>query len=199
MNFQTITVTIAFVAGLALALLTSGGIMPGTFTSPATGNQIGYWIGHKVGELCVLPLIFALIATAATAYWAGLRRSMLNVLGAVTGAVVVPLVIVYGAYAVAATRPQKDLPFAEAGESRASFIKGTLSTCTRKQREAPQNKALSAAAIETFCSCVGNELADVITRTEAAAIEQHQTLGPGFFEKTNAASLKCSQLVQGPR
>jgi hypothetical protein len=193
MNSQTKIVMIAFAAGLVpavLAVMASGGMMPDNLL--ATDTQISEWSGDKATELCFPPLIFALIAVAATGYKAGLRSSVLNALGAVAGAIVIVAVTGYIAYTAETTQ----LPFAESGKVRDAFVKRATSNCTRKQRADPQNAALPAATIEAYCSCLGNALADVTTRFEIASLNQHKTPEPGYVEKTNAASLKCSQVVQ---
>jgi hypothetical protein len=197
MNSQTKIVIGAFVAGLAAAgvgSLISGGIMPDHVSHFDTDTHISEWVGEKIGQLCLSPLIFAAVAIAATARSASLRSSVLNALAVVAAVIAIAAPIVY-AGSIAEARLQ-GLPMAEAGKTRDAFVKGAIRTCTRTQQADPQNSGIPAATIEAFCSCVGNALADVTTRADVAFINQHQTPGPGYAEKSDAASQKCAQVVQ---
>jgi hypothetical protein len=140
-------------------------------------------------------MIFVVIAIVATARKAGLRNSILTGLGAVVGVFGVSFVLVYGAVAFATAYPQKELPFADAGKARNSFVKGASDSCAQKQKALPQNKDVPAAAIDAYCSCFGNSIADVATRAEVAAMGQRQTT-PSLVEKLKAASEKCARLAQ---
>jgi hypothetical protein len=200
MNSQTKAVVIAFLAGLALAVLTqaidvmrTGYITPLDTSNPFNPEVLGYWVGALSG----VPLIFVVIVIAATARKAGLRNSIFNGLGAVIGFVGVSLVIGYAVIAVATAQPTKELPFADASANRASFVKGASSSCAKKQQALPENKDVPAAAIDAFCSCYGNSLADVITKAELAHMDQHHTPAPSMVEKINMTVEKCNRLVQG--
>jgi hypothetical protein len=81
------------------------------------------------------------------------------------------------------------------GADRDSFVIDSSSFCAETERNVNRNKA-SAAAIDAVCSCYGNSLADVTTRTELAYIGQHHTFPPSTIEKTNAVSQKCAQLFR---
>jgi cytochrome bd-type quinol oxidase subunit 2 len=197
MNSQTRSVTIASLAGLAAGVLvqgskviTTGYLTPLDMFNPFNTFVLGYW----VGALSIFPLIFVIIVIAATARKEGLRNSIFNGLGAVVG---VLLVIVCAIIAVAATRPKKELPYAEASADRASFVGGASSSCAKSQRAAPENQDVSAAFIDAFCSCFGNSLADVATWAEVAYLDQHQTAAPSMIEKIGTVSQKCVRLVQG--
>jgi hypothetical protein len=201
MKSQIRIVIIAVVAGLALTLLTnwSNLIQAGNGASldpanPFDGNVLGYWAGMLSG----VPMIFVVIAIVATARRAGARNSIISGLGAVTGVFCVSLAITYAVIAVAAAHPPKELPFADAGASRDSFVKGALNSCVQKQKELAQNKAVPAAAIDAYCSCVGNSMADLATRAEVAAMAQRQ-LPPTLAEKIKTASQNCMRLAQGQR
>ena len=193
MNSQINAVIIAALAGLTVAVLSQsssvipiGHIPPLDIFNPFNLRILGYW----VGVLGVLPLICVAIAIGATARKAGLRNSILTGLGAVVG---VSLVISCAAVAVAITQSKKELPLRVAGADRDSFVIDASSFCARTIN---RNKA-SAAAIDAVCSCYGNALADVTTRTELAYIGQHHTFPPSTTEKTNAVSQKCAQLFRG--
>jgi hypothetical protein len=200
MNSQTKTVMIAFMAGLALAVLTqaidvmrTGYITPLDPFNPFNPEDLGYWVGALGG----IPLIFAVIAIAATARKAGLRNSIFNGLGAVVGFVGVSLVIGYAVITVATARPTRELPFADASANRASFVRGASSSCAKNQQALPENKDVSAAALDAFCSCYGNSLADVITKAELAHLDQHHAPAPSMVEKINTTVEKCIRLVPG--
>jgi hypothetical protein len=195
MNSQIRTVTIAFVAGLAIALLAQWSDVIGMGYNAAlgtSGNVIGYW----TGMLSSLPLIFVVIAIVATARKAGLRNSIVNGLVAVVGVFGVSFVIICAVIAFATAYPQKELPFADASEARSSFVRGATDSCAQRQKALPQNKDVPAAAIDAYCSCFGNSLADVATRAEVVSIGQRQTT-PSLVEKFKTASEKCMRLVQG--
>jgi hypothetical protein len=198
MNSQIRTVTIASVTGLAIALLAQWSDVirmaynASLGTSKFNGNAIGYW----TGMLSSLPLIFVVIAIVATARKAGLRYSILSGLGAVVGVFGVSFIIVCAVIAFAPAYPQKELPFADAGEARNSFVRGASDSCAQRQKALPQNKDVPAAAIDAYCSCFGNSLADVATRAEVASMGQRQTT-PSLVEKFKTASEKCMRLAQG--
>jgi hypothetical protein len=198
MNSQINAVIIAALAGLTVAVLSQsssvipiGHIPPLDIFNPFNPRILGYW----VGVLGVLPLICIAIAIGATARKAGLRHSILTGLGAVVG---VSLVISCAAVAVAITQSKKELPLRGAGADRDSFVIDASSFCAETERNVNKNKA-SAAAIDAVCSCYGNSLADVTTRTELAYIGLHHTFPPSMTEKTNAVSQKCAQLFRGQR
>jgi hypothetical protein len=198
MNSQTRVVAIAAVAGLAIALLAQwSDVIRVAYnvslgTSKFDGNVVGYWTGMLSG----LPLLFVVIAIIATARKAGLRYSILNGLGAGVGVFGVSFVIICAVIAFAPARPQKELPFADASEARISFVRGALDSCAQKQKALPQNKDVPAAAINAYCSCFGNSLADVTTRAEVASMGQRQ-MTPSLAEKFKTAAEKCMRLVQG--
>jgi len=165
-----------------------GHIPPLDIFNPFNLRILGYW----VGVLGVFPLICIAIAIGATARKAGLRNSILIGLGAVVG---VSLVISCAAVAVAIIQSKKELPLRNAGADRDSFVIDASSFCAKMERSVNRNKA-SAAAIDAVCSCYGNSLADVTTRTELAYISQYHTFPPSAIEKTNAVSQKCAQLFR---
>ena len=198
MNSQINAVIIAALAGLTVAVLSQsssviplGHIPPPDIFNPFNLRIIGYW----VGVLGVLPLICVAIAIGATARKAGLRNSILIGLGAVVG---VSLVISCAAVAVAVIQSKKELPLRDAGADRDSFVIDVSSFCAKMERTIKGNKA-SAAAIDAVCSCYGNSLADVTTRTELAYIGQHHTFPPSTIEKTNAVSQKCAHFFRVQR
>jgi hypothetical protein len=192
MSLQKKAVAIAFVVGLAIALLGQWsdvmrmGYYASLDTSKFNGNIISYWTGMLSG----MPVVLVVIAVVATAYKAGLRNSILTGLGAVVGVFVVSFGIICAVIAVATAYPQKELPFADAGEARNSFVKGTSDGCAQKQKALPQNRDVPAAAIDAYCTCFGNSLADVATRAELASMGQRQTT-PSLVEKFKTASEKC--------
>jgi hypothetical protein len=196
MKAQTIAVTIAFVAGFAIQLLTQSPsvISMGYFVylSNFSGNVIAYW----TGMLSSLPGMFAVIAIVATAWKAGLRNSILTGLGAVAAAFGVSLALIYGTIAfTAAYYPKKELAFADAGEIRNSAVKGASDSCVQKQKALPQSKNLPAAAIDAYCLCFGSAWADVATTADVASIALRQTT-PSLIAKIKTASEKCMHLVQ---
>ena len=195
MNSQINAVIIAALAGLTVAVLSQslslipiGYIPPPDIFNPFNLRILDYW----VGVLGVLPLICIAIAIGATARKAGLRNSILTGLGAVVG---VSLVISCAVVAVTVIQSKRELPLRNAGADRDSFVRDASSFCARMEQSINRNKA--AADIDAVCSCYGNSLADVTTRTELAYIRQYHTFPPSTIEKTNAVSQKCAQLFRG--
>jgi hypothetical protein len=197
MNFQINAVIIAALAGLTIAVLSQssslipiGYIPPLDIFNPFNLHILGYW----VGVLGVLPLICVAIAISVTARKAGLRNSILTGLGAVVG---VSLVVSCAVVAVAIAQSKKELPLRTAGADRDSFVIDAKSFCARMEQSINRNKAPGAAVIDAVCSCYGDSLADVTTRTELAYIRQHHTFPPTMTEKTSSVSQKCAQLFRG--
>jgi hypothetical protein len=161
MKSQMRTVTIAFVAGLAITLLAQWsdvirmGYNASLGTSKFNPDVIGYWTGMLSG----MPLIFVVIAIVATARKAGLRNSILNGLGAVV-VFSVSFVIICTVIAFAAAYPQKELPFADASEARSSFVRGASDSCTQKQKALSQNKDVPAATIDAYAERFSNGAPD---------------------------------------
>jgi hypothetical protein len=211
MSTQTKTVMIVFLAGVALVFLIEasgavrgpvGYIPPIDMTGPINADRsfrIGHFMGHWAVHWAVMgliPLMLAAIAIAATAYKAGLRSSIFNALGAAGGVVCLPIVISGAQVAIAATRPMKELPFAEASTERDSFVRGALSGCAKKLQKVPENKRLSAAAIDEYCSCSANSLADFVTKDDIASMAQHEAAS-SMADKVNTVSQKCLELALG--
>src|SRR5262249_58276059 len=111
----------------------------------------------------------------------------------------VSLVVSCAVVAVATIQSKKELPLRDAGAVRDSFVIDAKSFCTKMEQSIDRNKASGAAAIDAVCSCYGNSLADVTTRTELAYIGQHRTFPPSMTEKTNIVSQKCAQLFRVQR
>jgi len=201
MNSQRRRVIIASLAGLALAVaFNAAGLINTTdITPPAldtsgpfnSGYANGYVVGHRAGALFFFPLIFIIIVLAVTARKAGLRNTIFNGLGAIVGIYFVCAVI-----AVATAHPSKELPYADAGAGRADFVRGATDGCARQQQALLENKVLSAEAVDAICSCAANSTADVITRTEIAYRQQHQTPAPSLVEKAKTIVQKCVRLVE---
>jgi len=196
MNYQINAVIIAALVGLTVAVLSQSlGVIPIGYMpqldifNPFNLRILGYW----VGVLGVFPLICIAIAIGATARKAGLRNSILTGLGAVVG---VSLVISCAVVAVAIIQSKKELPLRNAGADRDSFVIDASSVCAKLERTVNRNNKASEAAIDAVCSCYGNSLADVITRTELAYISQYHTFPPSMIEKTNVVSQKCAQLFR---
>jgi hypothetical protein len=146
--------------------------------------------------LSSVPVIFVVIAILATAWKAGLRNSILTGLGALVGVFGVSFVLICGSIALAAAYyPQKDLPLADTGKFRSSFVKGMSESCAQKEKAHPQNKDVPSAAIDSFCLCFANALADTSTRADIVSIGLHETT-PSLSEKLKTALAKCAQLVQ---
>jgi hypothetical protein len=199
MSLQIKTVAIALVVGLALTLLIQ---VPDVMRAVSIAslntsdrfnpNLLSYWFGLLTG----VPLLFVIIAILATAWKAGLRNTVVTGLCAVVGVIALSSAITYAVVSVAAALPQKELPFADASSARTSFVKGASESCAQGQKALPQNKSVPAAVIDAYCSCFGNAVADVATRTEVAAMGQRQTT-PTLVEKMKTASQKCMRLAQG--
>jgi hypothetical protein len=120
---------------------------------------------------------------------AGSRNSILNGIGAI---VTVALVICLSIITLAAVEhPNKDTPLAGASSDRATFIKGATSSCATRQQAAPENKSMSAEAINAFCTCYSNSLADVTTMEELTYMVEHHGPSPSLTAKINATFQKC--------
>jgi hypothetical protein len=200
---------IAFLAGIALVVLleASGAVteqaayipsidMSGPLNSDRS-YRIGYWIGYWAAHWAVMgliPLIFAAIAIAATAYKAGLRSSLFNTLGAAGGVAGLSIMISCAQIAIAATSPMKEHPFAEASTARDGFVRGASSSCAKKLQAPPGNKSLSAADIDAYCSCYASSMADIITGDEAMSAAEHK-VSASMTEKVNTVSQKCVELT----
>jgi hypothetical protein len=212
MTSQIRAATFAFLAGLAISLLIQAASLVGADNAklfdPSNLFNPGF-LSYWTARLAAVPLIFVVIAIISTARKAGPRSSI--VAGFVAAVLVsgVSFVITWAVIAGTAA-PQlmkefsfadplstKEYPFADAGIARTIFVKGASSSCTERQKSFSENKAVSAAAIDAFCSCVGGALADVITRDEFAAVGRHEAPGPGLAEKSRTASQKCSPLMRG--
>ena len=159
MSPQTKAVTIAALVGLALGLLTqasevltAGYVTPLDHFNPFNPAILGYW----VGLLGCTPLILVVVTIAGTARKAGWRNSILNGIGATVG---VSVIICVAIIALAAARPKKELPFADASSDRASFVKNASASCVTRQHNVPENRNVPAATFNAFCACYGNSLA----------------------------------------
>jgi hypothetical protein len=200
MNSQINAVIIAALAGLTLAVVNQtsnvisiGYIPPLDPSNPFNPRILVYW----VVVLGLFPLIFILIAIGVTARRAGWRSSIVTGLGAVVG---ISLVIVCTIIAVGIVRARNEFPLRDAGAGRTAFVEQASSFCAQNQRaKRGKNQAALAESTEAVCSCYGNSLADVTTRTELAYMDKHHTFAPSMTEKTNIVSQKCTQLVRGPR
>jgi hypothetical protein len=196
MNSQIKSLTIAAIIGLALSILgqassvlTNGYVTPLDRFNPFNAEILAYWIGALGG----LPLILIVGVVMVTWRKTGLRFSILNCIGAI---VTVALIICLSIITLAAVEhPNKDTPLAAASADRATFIKSTSASCVTRQQSAPENKSVSAAAINDFCTCYGNSLADVTTMDELEYMVEHHGPSPSLTAKINAAFQKCVQLA----
>jgi hypothetical protein len=206
MTLQIKTATFAFLAGLAIALLIQMASVAGADNArlfdPSNlfnAEFLSYW----TLRLAAVPLIFVLIAIIATARKAGLAGSIVAGLVAVVVISGVSLAITWGVIAVAvapqlyADQLTEEYPYAKPSISRTIFVKSASSACGQKQKTLPDNKDVSVAVIDAFCSCFGSSLADVITRGEIRSLGRNEAPGPDFAEKTNTTSQKCWRLAQG--
>lgn len=196
MNSQIKSVTIAGVIGLALSILaqlssvlTQGYVSPLDRFNPFNAEILAHWVG-AVGAL---PLILIVGTVMATWRKAGSRNSILNGIGATaTVAMIICLAIISLSVL---ERPNKDAPFATASADRATFVKSTTSSCVIRQQSAPENKSVSAATINSFCTCYGNALADVTTMEELTYTVEHHGPSPSMTAKINATYQKCVEAV----
>ena len=194
MNSQIKSVTIAAVIGLALSILaqlssvlTQGYVSPLDRFNPFNGQILGYW----VGALGALPLILIVGTVMATWRKAGSRNSILNGIGAI---VTVTLVICLTIISLATLEhPNKDAPFATASADRATFVKSTASSCVTRQQSAPENKSMSVEAINAYCTCYANSLADVTTMEELTYMVERHGPSPSMTAKINATYQKCAE------
>ena len=194
MKSQIKSVTIAGVIGLALSIfaklpsvLTEGYVSPLDRFNPFNAEILAYWIGNLGG----LPMLFIVGTVMATWRKAGTRNSILNGVGAiVTVAIVICLAVVSLA---TFEHPNKDTPLKAASADRATFIKSLTTSCVTKQQSVPENKNMSAAAINAFCTCYGNALADVTTMEELTYMTEHHGPSPSMATNINATYQKCAQ------
>jgi hypothetical protein len=198
MNSQINAVIIAALAGLTLAVLSqtsgtmSGYIPPIDTLVPFNPRVLVYW----VVVLGFFPVIFILIAIAATARKAGPRSSIFTGLSAIVG---VLLVVCGAVLAVGIVHAKKDYPFRDAGAGRAAFVEQASSFCAQNQRAIRGKDQAALANIEAVCSCYGNSLADMTTSAELAYMDQYHTFAKSLTEKTSIVSQKCMQAVHGQR
>ena len=199
MNRQTKAVSIAAVVGLALGLwiqassvMTAAYVTPLDRFNPFNPSVLGYW----VGALSIFPMILVVITTAVTARKAGWRNSILNSIGAIVG---VWATICVAIIVLAAAQPKKEFPLADASADRASFVEKASVACVPHQQSLPENTNASAAAIEAYCTCYGNSLADVTTMDELQYMRQHRTPSPSLAAKIFATYPKCSQALNNSR
>lgn len=192
MNSQIKSVTIAGGIGLTISVLaklssvlTQGYVSPLDRFDPFNTEILAYWIGN----LGVWPMIFIVGTVMATWRKAGTRNSILNGVGAI---VTIAIVICFAVVTLAALeQPNKDAPFKAASADRATFIKTSTASCVRRQQSDPQSKNVSADAINAFCSCYSESLADVTTMEELTYMTEHHGPSPSMTEKIKAAYQKC--------
>ena len=196
MKSQTKSVTIAAVIGLALSILgnlsgvlTLGYVSPLDRFNPFNAEILAYWIGNLGG----LPVLFIVGTVMATWRKARTRNSILNGVGAI----VILIIVVCTAVVSLAVfdQPNKDTPLKAASADRATFVNALIPSCVAKQQSVPQNKDVSAAAINAICTCYGNALADVTTMEEITYITEHHGPSPSMATKINAAYLKCAEVA----
>jgi hypothetical protein len=196
-------VVVAFLGGLAGQALRRelGAVPPLSYLPPLDSSgpinldMLGYWARYWASA----PIIFAVIAIAATARKAGLRSSIVNGLGTVAAAIGITALLGGAQIAIAAIYPKINLPLTDASSDRDSFLRGFKSTCTMRMQANPEYNGLPAEAIDAFCSCAGNSAADAVTRVEIAYMEQHKAVAASFTEKVKTAYQKCAALTLGPQ
>jgi hypothetical protein len=149
----------------------------------------GEVIGHWVGRLGFLPLIFVVGAIAFSFRRTAIWISILNLFGAVMG---ISLAIAIGVVAIAAAYPAAEFPFA-AGAERDAFIKDGMVSCIRRQRGLPENRGATDQALNTFCSCYTNSAADVTTREDIQYQAKYRTMSAVAQANLTASYNKCLQ------
>ena len=178
------------VDGLAISIVvTAVSVFAGGRLDPIDPYQIfnAGVIGHWVGRVGFLPLIFAFGAIAFSIRRTPIWVSFLNLVGAVVGIV---LVVAIGIVAVAAAYPVSERPFAS-GAERDSFIKSGMASCVRKQRGLPENRTVSDATINAFCSCYTNAAADATTREDIQYQAKFSTMSDAAKNRLTAVYNKC--------
>jgi hypothetical protein len=192
MNAQTRSVLKATLIGFALSIVvTAVSVLQEGRLDPIDPYQIfnGGVIGHWVGRVGFLPLIFAIGAIAFSIRKTPIWVSILNLVGAVVG---ISLVVAIGVVAVAAAYPVSERPFAS-GAERDNFIKSGMSSCVRTQRGRPENRNVSDDAINAFCSCYTNAAADSTTHEDIQYQTKYGAMSDDAKAKLTAAYNKCLQ------
>ena len=198
MNSQTKAVSVAILAGLPISLLlvaasgAEGGLSPIDPYNIFNPEVIGHWVG-RIG---FIPLIFVVIVLIVTCRKAGFFISILNAIGAVVAISLVTGIIVV---CVAAVYSVKEFPLKALGLDRDDFVKNLVSSCLRRQQTIPENKGVPQTTLNEFCTCNANSLADVTTKEDIKYQVEHGGFSPNAAAKMTSSAEKCAQAVNLPR
>jgi len=192
MNPQTRSVIKAALIGLAVSIavvalnaFNEGRLAPIDTYQIFNPEVIARWIGR----LCVIPLIFVIVAIVRNFRGVALWISALNFLGAIVG---ISLAISIGVVIVSSVYPVEQFPLADAGPDRNDWIKTTIASCITGQRRRPENAAASDELISTYCRCYANILADSTTREDIQYMANYHTPSAHMREEIASSFNKCA-------
>jgi len=79
------------------------------------------------------------------------------------------------------------------GKARESFVREGIKSCTTKQENDPETKALALSKdkLEKYCSCYMNALADATTYGDLQELVKEGPNTPAMHKKVDAASASC--------
>ncbi|MBY5453891.1 hypothetical protein HFO91_30400 [Rhizobium leguminosarum] len=143
-------------------------------------------IGNLVGRILAAPMIFVLIALVRNFFNRQQPKSSKSAgRGALTFAV-----LFVGIFAGLFAYGQFYFSRSEAisGESRSTFINATQRSCVQKQTSISQ--AVTEQQIESYCTCVGEKMADITTYKQLGA-ELDENAMRELRQKAEAISSTC--------
>jgi hypothetical protein len=113
------------------------------------------------------------------------------------GAVVVVLLLagaLWGAYgAYKTTVRQNNTDGVVSGAIRDNFIRGTNEGCTESLQ---QESKFTSDQVSSYCSCTSNKIADQITNSEVAVLDNGGTISAQLQSKIDAATNYCAQYLK---
>ena len=111
----------------------------------------------------------------------------------IIGTVVVVLLLagaLWGAYK-AAVQPDINDKIVS-GTTRDNFIRGANDGCTESLQ---QESRFTSNQISSYCSCTSNRMADQITNSEVAVLDNGNTISAQLQSKIDAAINACAQYL----
>lgn len=141
-------------------------------------------IGALLGQVLAVPLIFVLVALVRNLLRKG-KSSASGARGALTFAVL--LIGIFAALFAYSTVFFSSTDVIS-GETRKAFVAGLQGSCAQRQRSLGQ--AVTDAQIQSYCSCVGEKMADSTTYKQLGSELDASALA-GLRQKTEAAGQAC--------
>jgi hypothetical protein len=153
-----------------------------SYADSPNGDTISYF----VGRILAVPLLFVLVALVRNLFN---RQQPISSRSAVRGALTFAVLFVgifaglfaYGHFYFARSE-------VISGESRTTFINATQRSCVQKQTSISQ--AVTEQQIESYCTCVGEKMADITTYKQLGA-ELDENAMRELRQKAEAISSAC--------